>query len=162
MSYFKALAHYFSNLAGAKHVYLVHRFRRTKFAQLNLFYLARLNLVPFVYLFLICRAKQTSQNLTCCLFSSFVYLFSSYDKVKTVNKLFSLYKLRKQQFADAFRYRNFKKFCNIDRKTPMLESLKKRFRHRSFPVNITKFLRTGFLQSNSGLPVVKAAIEGIL
>ena len=54
MSYFKALAHYFSNLAGAKHVYLVHRFRRTKFAQLNLFYLARLNLVPFVYLFLIC------------------------------------------------------------------------------------------------------------
>ena len=96
MSYFKALAHYFSNLARAKHVYLVHRFRRTKFAQLNLFYLARLNLVPFVYLFLICRAKQTSQNLTCCLFSSFVYLFSSYDKVKTVNKLFSLYKLRKQ------------------------------------------------------------------
>ena len=91
MSYFKVLVHYFSNLARAKHVYLVHRFRRTKFAELNLFYLARLNLVPLVYLFLICRAKQTSQNLTCCLFSSFVYLFSSFDKVKTVNKLFTLF-----------------------------------------------------------------------
>ena len=60
-------------------------------------------------------------------------------------------------FADFFQTRCSWRFCNIHRKTPVLESLfnkavglqscdfiKKRLRHRCFPVNIAKFLRTAF------------------
>ena len=55
----------------------------------------------------------------------------------------------------------FLKFRNIHRKKPVLESLKvacfqtcnvikKRLQHRCFHVNFAKFVRTPFLQSNSG------------
>ena len=41
------------------------------------------------------------------------------------------------------------KFGNNIRKTPVLESLQ-RLQHRCFPVNFANFLRTSFLQNNSG------------
>ena len=61
-----------------------------------------------------------------------------------------------------------KKFVNIHRKTPVLESpliklqvfrpatlLKKRLQHSCFPVNIVNFLRTGFLQNTAERQVLE-------
>ena len=69
-----------------------------------------------------------------------------------------LYVIQKQPFTDTLQNKLFKKFRNIHRKTPALESLfkkvadlkghnsiKKTLEHRYLPVSIEKFLRTDFL-----------------
>ena len=47
--------------------------------------------------------------------------------------------IQKQLFAYILQIRWPLKFCNIDRKTTVLE---KRLEHRYFPLNIARFLRT--------------------
>ena len=98
---------------------------------------------------------------------------------KVFHKCFSsiLYKSKKQLFEGQkqppevfYKKRCSLKFRKIHRKTPVPESLfnkvagpipatllKKRFRHRSFPVNFMKFLRTTFLQKTSG----RMLLEGV-
>ena len=70
------------------------------------------------------------------------------------------FKRQKQPFADDLQNRCSKRFCNIHRKTPVLESLfnnvpglkvcnfiRKRLHHRCFlVVNIAKFLGTAFIE----------------
>ena len=56
---------------------------------------------------------------------------------------------QKQLFADVFQNRCSKKFRNIHRKTPSMESLEglqlyQRLQHRCFPENIAKFIRAAF------------------
>ena len=68
--------------------------------------------------------------------------------------------VQKQPFADVFLNRCSSKFCNIQRKTPELDSLfnkvasleacdliKKRLQLSCFPLNIAKFLRTPILKN---------------
>ena len=58
-----------------------------------------------------------------------------------------LNKLEKQSFENVQQNRCSLEFCNIHRKTPVLESVfnKVALQHRCFLANITKFLRTAFL-----------------
>ena len=71
--------------------------------------------------------------------------------------LFYIISQYKDMSADVFQNMCFKIFCNIQSKTPLLESLfnkmvglwaynfiKKGLQHRCCPVNIAKFLRTAF------------------
>ena len=62
--------------------------------------------------------------------------------------------MQKHSLADVPQSSSSKKFRNIHRKTPGLESqlqacnfIKKRLQQRSFPVKIAKFLRTAFSQN---------------
>ena len=68
------------------------------------------------------------------------------------NQNIPLEMLQKQLFVDVIQDKCSCKFCKFRRKTPMLESLfdkvaglytcnliKKRFQHRSFPVNLQNF-----------------------
>ena len=65
--------------------------------------------------------------------------------------------IKKHSFVDVLQNTCSRKFRNIYRKTPVLESLfnkvagnKKGLRHRCFLVNIAKFSRTAFLYNTSG------------
>ena len=85
------------------------------------------------------------------------YWIKSRNKHPRRNIISKKLKLQKQLFADFQQNKCSQKFCNIHRKTLVLESLlkkvagfevcksiKRRLQHRCFPVNIAKFLRTAF------------------
>ena len=63
---------------------------------------------------------------------------------------------QKQPFVDVLQNRCSEKFCNVHRKTTVLDLqatcnfIKKRLQHRCFPVNIGEFLRTASIKNTSG------------
>ena len=74
---------------------------------------------------------------------------NTFYSVKSIKKLL---RSRKQPLADVLQNRCSYKFGNTHSKTPVLSLfiIKKRLKHRCFPVNIKKFLRTAFLWNTSG------------
>ena len=83
--------------------------------------------------------------------------------------------LQKKSFEGVLQSRSSCKFCNIHRKTPVLESLfnnlqifkacdviKKRLQHRCFPVNAGKLLRTAcFIEHIWWMRLIIKTLENI-
>ena len=100
------------------------------------------------------QPKENSLNLVEDLWSKPIKLRPEkrpYEEILTVRRRMA------EAITDFLQNKFSQKFCNIQRKIPVLESLfnnvaglescksiKRRLQHSYFPVNITKFLRTAF------------------